>query len=332
MKTILLLLSAIGITAFGQNYKTATSQKWTQNGWEDVTRTLNTLNSDGTVKEAVFQSWLLAPANTWASQTRTSYTYNANQLPTVMLFEIYDNGSSSWKYDRKETTAYGTGTAVLSVVTETSANGTTFLNSEKRTSNYSGNLRTGIDVAIWQSGSWLKLQTISYSYNSNGKVDTINVQVLDTVTGNYRKQSLAYYSYYPAADTMVRQYWKNSSYENFIRFNSHYMNGKIDFVSLDYYNLTNQVWDKSHKVSSIYNGNVLIEERTRVWNETSNDYIEDYERVLYTYEGTVGLKEYFSDGGTPVYFDLGGNRIEKRYNEVMIEKNGPATRKVIIQK
>jgi hypothetical protein len=332
MKKFILLLFVAGSSAVAQNYKTATTQKWTQNGWEDVRRTVNNLNPDGTVKDAIMQYWDPAPTSAWRNITRTSYTYNANDLPTVMLLEIYDTGNNAWKYDQKVTTAYGTGTTVLSVLTETNVSGTTFMNHENRTYVYTANLLTGIDVSYWQSSTWLQVQTITYTYNPNGTTDTINVQVLDTATGKYPTRSRLFYSYYAAGDTMVHQYWKNNYFENFIRVNTHYLNGKIDFVTYDYYNETNSVWDKDHKVSSIYNGNVLIQELTQAWNVSSNNYIENFQQVLYTYDGIVGIQELLLEAGTPAYFDLYGNTIEKRYNEVMIEKNGAETRKVIIQR
>jgi hypothetical protein len=46
----------------------------------------------------------------------------------------------------------------------------------------------------------------------------------------------------------------------------------------------------------------------------------------------VGIQEYAQASETPVYFDLNGNKIEKRSNELIIEQVGLRRRKIFISK
>lgn len=45
----------------------------------------------------------------------------------------------------------------------------------------------------------------------------------------------------------------------------------------------------------------------------------------------TGIEEYRADTLAPIYFDLIGNRISPRHNEIMIEQRGVIRRKIIIQ-
>lgn len=53
--------------------------------------------------------------------------------------------------------------------------------------------------------------------------------------------------------------------------------------------------------------------------------------LLFFYEA-VGIIEYTSGAPGTIYFDLTGNLIEKRYNEVIVEQIGTRRRKIYFQK
>lgn len=330
MKTITLSLLVLSTSLLGQNFKNAITETMTPNGWENSKRIFNNLNSDGSIKYQTFQNW---STTTWQNEARTSYTYNTGGLPTVTLYENYDAASSAWKFLNQKTTNYGSGTVPLSVLTETSMNGgSSFINKQNDVYVYNGGKLISIDTDKWSSSGWLDDAITLYDYNADGTVKAFTVQAWDNSTTSY-VNSFRVQNTYSAGklQLMHSQYWGNGFFVDFTR-NTYTYNptGDIDVLMFETYYETNAIWVKNFKDTYTYQNGRLNQKMTQHWDGSLSNW-KDAARTTYTYDINVGVTEYALDSAEPVYFDLYGNRIEKRYNEVMIERSGSKVRKVIIR-
>lgn len=335
MKTLITTI-ALGLIlpGFSQVYQTATAEHSSGTVWHKFMRNTNTFDNSGFVTSTLSEAWNMTNSS-WMLNSLTHYTNTPDGNASQSLFQTYN---SVWTDLDLTNYTYSPSGKILVILTE-KITGSSFQNSGKITYNYDLNdhllqildqywdvsSSTWINMSrrtytnnamglptdhlreVWQNGNWASNTATTSSYDVSGKKTSNVYATWSSIDNAWVTHSKDIYTY------DANNYLVNTLRQSWIPASSTWNNrGQTNYVN--------------HPTGSIH------QEITQYWRDTFSIW-QDQQKITYTYPGEVtSLQEYDAEHLAPVYFDLQGNEIERRFGEMIIEQSGRSRRKIIILK
>lgn len=146
----------MSITVYGQNVYTIIYDSWTSGSWANSSKHIFTYDvNDYLIKTQIQRCD--AQTNSYKIYSQVNYTNNSNGTIQQSIFQIWDNGTSSWNNLERKTYTYNVFDKPLTVT-------------------YEG----------WQSGSWQNLKKYFFTYDNNGYLTYELRQNWDTPTSSFQ--------------------------------------------------------------------------------------------------------------------------------------------------
>ncbi|WP_422103823.1 T9SS type A sorting domain-containing protein [Winogradskyella sp.] len=173
----------------------------------------------------------------WDSAFFTTITFNANCLPTVALFEQYDDSSNSYNNLRRDTQVYDTNSnPVTSLVEVWDVATSAWINEEQTITTITNNEIVSELTQIWDlsSSTWINASRDDYTHNSQSQVAVVTTLEWDTDNDMFVNVLRKTYTYFP--------------------------NGLVDTILDEDYDTNTSGWVNSIRATYTYNGSDLVSE------------------------------------------------------------------------
>jgi hypothetical protein len=171
-------------------------QGWINNAWENDTKYSYTYNTANLQTESITQNWT---SGQWVNSSRTTDSYNASNFPTEEITYEWKNGA--WAYHDRTTNKYDQQNNLTEILDEDYINGSwvntsqqivtitqqnfisitrkwsnnAWVNYQRTTGTYSGNILNEYVVEEWSNGNWVNNSRMTYNYNANGKASSLTI-------------------------------------------------------------------------------------------------------------------------------------------------------------
>jgi len=228
------------------------TQKWINNAWVNHIKTTTQLNEDYFPVEDIGLLW---DNNNWINFDRTTYQYNSNNDMTGMVWQEWNDTTNNWQNFFRSVLEYDNNFNNIDFYMEMweNSNWASFMHSEYTYDQ--NNLMTISKSEMWFDTEWMDQSKVTYTYDAQ----------------QYRVEEL-------------HQIWNfvSSSWANSEHWTYEYNGSGLVLVTLieDFDPYTQTRTDYT-KISSTYNGDLLIEELYQDW--TGSEWLNSEIR-LYTYE------------------------------------------------
>ena len=205
------LLSA---SVFSQRVDTITNDTWQNNAWQPSSREIFSYNSSCLATTVLFQNFQQG-TSTWADTLLVTYTYNANNQVSQTIFLIWNSTTNTWDSSLRQTQAYNSNNLLDSSLSEAWF-GNTWQNVSLLTYSYNpDNLVDTVLSQIWIT-SWTNSSRTTYTYNADKTVSTTVTETAGLFGGSFSKQSRDTFSYSASKKVLtdLNQLWKNNQWKN----------------------------------------------------------------------------------------------------------------------
>lgn len=175
--------------------------------WENDSKTYVQYAS-GKPDTVFHYSWSTFGGNSsWRESSRDIYTWSGNNFAT----HIYQTrsfggggGGPQWRNRRKYTVTYSSGMESVYIDAKWDSNNNKWEDSFKRETTYAAGKISQIDNSLWDGSTWKDNDKEIYSYDGQGRLETVNTEFLNS--GSWVKNDL--YTYYytgatPNPDSMT---------------------------------------------------------------------------------------------------------------------------------
>ena len=276
-KIILLLLCSITIQSFGQlTVNRKIGQRWdkfTSNAWDGQDSIIFNYNPFGLESNRFAEKGL--GNNTWLFNFRITSTYDAQQNVTSVTRENWT--STGWLYLTKYTYAYNAGnlqTEVLYQVWNTSSNA--WRNNGRIISSYSGSLKTKVETFGWDGTIWQPTTRQNLSYDASNLL--LNHEFYSFSNSIFEKVERRQYQYaFGFVSSYIRSISDSSganwelSTRTLSSINGSAIPPRISLYSVQSRDLDNNLWVDSLKTSYSYANNLLsMTETERYYPSTTS--------------------------------------------------------------
>lgn len=246
-KITFLLFTFMSLSLVSQTKLTSSlTESYDGTAWQNSSKTEYIYDASGNVTEETYLSWDTTSAQ-WIPLDKSSYTYNANNKATVVLYEYL--GSDS-EIDRTNYTYDANGNLIL--ILDEDWNGSAWVNSYKFDLTYTNNRLSGGASYTWGGTDWIVTSDddskFTINYNANGTINSFNSDAWDG-------------SNWVAEDSTIFSYDGNN---NLILQDGRTWNGTA--------------WVSDYKSEYAYdaNGNLIEEKESYLEN---GSFVTDYERT-----------------------------------------------------
>lgn len=246
-KITFLLFTFMSLSLVSQTKLTSSlTESYDGTAWQNSSKTEYIYDASGNVTEETYLSWNTTSAQ-WIPLDKSSYTYNANNKATVVLYEYL--GSDS-EIDRTNYTYDANGNLILTL--DQDWNGSAWVNSYKVDLTYTNSRLSGAASYTWSGTDWIVTTDddgkFTINYNANGTISSFNYDAWDG-------------SNWVAEDSTIFSYDGNN---NLILQDGRTWNGTA--------------WVSDYKSEYAYdaNGNLIEEKESYLEN---GSFVTDYERT-----------------------------------------------------
>lgn len=282
--------------------------------------------------------------NAWINSSRSINSYDQACRLTTTLFQLWDQGSSTWRNSYLFTITYS-GDKIASDLLQVWNLGTnTWDNVSRHTSTYNGSLQvTSVLTETWVALSWQNFRLESYTYDGNGfRVTTLSQnwnagwQNDFRVKVTFNSDSTASQSIYQSWNTFLSA-WENGTRTTYSYNNDKSLNTSLgeawDKVVLNWVNLykdtftynagkqvaqLDQQWSTDHWVNNALFSNTfdqsgfLIHWLYQIWNMSTNIW-DNLVKIDYTNNSDGTVHQSISQGWDFGSWQL-GDRTTYSYN------------------
>ncbi|QEC68773.1 T9SS type A sorting domain-containing protein [Panacibacter ginsenosidivorans] len=226
----------------------------------------------------------------WQDSGRTVSTYDANCHLTTLLQQLWNTGSSAWVNSFQINFTYASGDYVSEAITQQwNKNNSTWKNVSRSTYTYDGSFKIlTITIDLWLSNTWQTSAISTYSYNTNGYVDSILTQSALIILQN---TSLVTYTYNSdnTPSVVLNQTWDGvSAWVNASRTTYTY-NGDKTVHQTVIETWSGSAWENEERITYTYNGSAkVLTETTENWDTGTSTWVNS-ELTTNTYNGNGDL-------------------------------------------
>lgn len=283
-RLLLILLCTATIPVIGQNYKTITTESWTNGAWVNSSKLSNTFDVNGYITENLSEYWNVSSLS-WVNSAKTSYTNNSSGYAIQNVMQLWDVTTGNWKNYWKYTFTYNSSNKALTTITEYWVNGK-WVNQSKQSNTYDGSGHLTLSVTeAWDtlSGTWENGNKTSYTNNGDGTVQQSISQIWDKTSGTWIYPQKITYTYNSSGKALTTLYenWTSGAWVIYSKQTSTY-DGSGFLISV-----LSQFWNSSWINSSLntYTNNVdgtVQQHIMQTWDINSSSW-KNLQRATYTY-------------------------------------------------
>ncbi|UAM99673.1 T9SS type A sorting domain-containing protein [Polaribacter litorisediminis] len=179
MKKITFLLFTFMSLSLASQTKLTSNLTESYNGasWQNSSRTEYSYDASGNVTEETYLSWD-STSSQWLPLDKSSYTYNADNKATVVLYEYFWGSDSE---QNRSNYTYNTNGDLILILDE-DWNGSAWVNSYKIDLTYTNNRLSGGTSYEWNGTDWVVSDDnakITINYNANGTISSFDSDAWD---------------------------------------------------------------------------------------------------------------------------------------------------------
>jgi hypothetical protein len=180
-------------------------------GLENISRTTNTYNSNNIIEEFIFELWN-TNNSIWENSRRATFNYSGQNLLESIIYIWINN---AWQPDTKTIGNYNGNLQAESILQTWDNINSIWVNSTKSDYIYDNEGRlTTLTEFLWENNNWVNNEQSNNTYNTNFNLDTIIQLIWDVNTSSWLNKYRTIYTY-NNSDLLIereREEWINGQW------------------------------------------------------------------------------------------------------------------------
>ncbi len=268
-----------------QQVESIVSESWSDNAWENSSKSSFSYNVDDTPSELLMAIWSV---NDWMDMTKSIYGYDANGNTINMTTQM--NMGGSWMNTQVANSTFNSDNLIVETIAQITMGGTD-LNSGRITYTYDSDDNNTITIGeAWDlpTTSWVNSSKTISTFNSDNLITETVSQSWDNGWVNSAKSIATYNSSNFLIETVVKS-WIGSSWVNSTKNVQNLDNNNLLTLG-ESFTWENGSWSLTGEFMPVYNSANLASQMV-FQSVDSTGVMVNASRMTLTYTNGIGLEE-----------------------------------------